>query len=227
MTDTKRGTKPWVKRSRLFLAAILVFFISSLWWHRPLLIFFGSVPIVEDSLEPADLIVVFSGGIPDVKYGVDLYHKGYAPRLLFLGHFPVELAVICKEPFQVIERPWDEISAQLAINAGVAREDLLFSDAFNHSTYERVESAIVVARENGVESAIFVGHLLHSRRVKFSASKILAESPFKVFSAPTPQSYYPEAYQFELESWWTDETHLRAVLGEYIRLIFYWINYGL
>ena len=90
-----------------------------------------------------------------------------------------------------------------------------------------MKSALQVAQSHNVQSVIFVGNLLHSRRVKFSAEKILSGSPPTLLSAPTPQSYFPEAYRFDAESWWTDESDLRLVVGEFIRMIFYWFKYGL
>jgi uncharacterized SAM-binding protein YcdF (DUF218 family) len=214
---------------RLWILALIpaAIAMAAVFSYRPILVQVGSLPILEDRLESCDLIVVMSGGLPDIHYGVDLYQQGYASKLLFVGHFPVELAVISKEPFEVVERPWDEIAGRLAVNAGVSEEKILYSNAFSTSTYERVQSALEVAREHDVKSVIFVGHLIHSRRVKFSANRILSGSPLKVISAPTPPSYFPEAYRFDVASWWTDESDLRLLFGEYIRLVFYLFKYGL
>lgn len=214
------------RRLCIFIAIFAAMMLTLLLCHRPILTKIGSLPILEDRLEPSDLIIVMSGGLPEIHYGVDLYHQGYAPKLLFLGHFPVELAVLQKEPFEVIEGSWDKIAAHLAVNGGVLAKDILYSDAFDSSTYERVHSALEVARKNNVRSAIFVSNLMHSRRVKFSAEKILKGSPPKIILAPVPQSYFPEAYRFDVESWWTDESDLKGVVGEYISLIFYWFKYG-
>ena len=103
------------------VTAILVLLVGSLAFvfHRPILTSVGSVPVVEDDLKPADLIAVISGTLPEIHYGIDLYHSGQGERLLFIGHFPVELAVLSENPFEVVEKPWDEIAGHLAIKAGI------------------------------------------------------------------------------------------------------------
>ncbi len=70
----------------------------------------GAYPVRQNIVVPSDLIVVVSGTLPEVHYGIDLYKAGYAPKLLFVGHFPVELAVLSKEPFELVEKPWDVIA---------------------------------------------------------------------------------------------------------------------
>jgi len=193
--------------------------------RQPLLTRIGAFPVVADELDDVDLIVVISGALPEVHYGIDLYQQGLAPRILFVGHFPVELAVISEEPFAVTEESWEVVAKHLATNAGVDADDILLSEAFTNSTYERVQSIATTAKSVGAESAIVVTDPMHARRVAFSADKILGEDGPGWRMAPTPGSYYPEAYRYDPTTWWSDEEEIKEVFGEYLKLAFYWLKY--
>lgn len=217
----------WTRYRRTFVV-FTIFFATALLlylFHPPLLRQIGAFPTVADDLEPVDLIVVISGTLPEIHYGLDLYHEGYGEKMLFLGHFPVELAVISKEPFEVVEKPWDEIAAHMATRAGVPENALIFSDAFDSSTYDRVASLIRTARTHDQMSMILVTGPSYSRRVAMSAHHILQGAEPSFLMAPTPQRYYPEAYRFHLENWWLDENHPKMVFDEYTKLAYYRLKY--
>ena len=212
-------------RSRLVISAIVLLLALGILLHRPILEFMGTIPISADDLEPAELVAVISGALPEIHYGLDLYRQGMGSRILFVGHIPVELAVISEEPFEVVERPWDEIAGRLAVGAGVPAENVLYSSAFTSSTYERVYALMETARENGHSSVIIVCDLVHSRRISFSARRIAEETGTRCLIAPTPAKYYLEPYRYDPKSWWRSEAFMTTVLGEYSKLLYYWIKY--
>jgi len=215
-----RHRRAWLVLGTVLLAVLLLYSV-----RRPLLHQVGAFLSVADPLQPVDLIVVISGTLPEIHYGLDLYHQGYGKKLLFLGHFPVELAVISKEPFEVMEKPWDEIAAHMAVQAGVPAEALIFSDAFDNSTYDRVASLMRTAQAHEQQSLIIVTSASYARRVAYSAHHILQGNEPTFLMAPTPQSYYPAAYRFHLDNWWLDENHPKMVFDEYTKLIYYWLKY--
>ena len=214
-------------RKRFVVPAIMIIFLLLMLYsfHRPILVGLASYLIVESELAPGDSIVVISGALPEIHYGIDLYRAGYGDKLLFLGHFPVELAVISQEPFAVMEMNWDEVAAQVAMAAGVPGEALIFSDAFTDSTYERAEAFIEAAYRHDIESLIVVSDEIHTRRLHYSVCKITADRPISILYAPTPQRYYPPAYRFDPQRWWSDESDLKELFGEYIKLVYYWLKY--
>jgi uncharacterized SAM-binding protein YcdF (DUF218 family) len=215
----------WRRRALLALGMFVLLCVVFYALRRPILHQIGAFPTVADPLQPVDLIVVISGTLPEIHYGLDLYHDGYGKKMLFLGHFPVELAVISKEPFEVLEKPWDEIAGHMAVQAGVPEEALIFSDAFDSSTYDRVASLIRAAREHDQQSIIIVTSPSYARRVALSARHVLQGAGPTFLMAPTPQRYYPEAYRFNLDDWWLDENHPKMVFDEYTKLAYYWIKY--
>ncbi len=107
------------KRRAITLAIIILALFSLYSLHEIILTRIGAYPVQQSVVAPSDLIVVVSGTLPEVHYGIDLYKAGYAPKLLFVGHFPVELAVLSKEPFELVEKPWDVIAGHMATSSGV------------------------------------------------------------------------------------------------------------
>ena len=215
-----------VRRQVVILSGLFVLIVLLLYgMRRPLLRQIGAFPTIADELKPVDLVVVISGTLPEIHYGLDLYHKGYGKKMLFLGHFPVELAVISKEPFEVMEKPWDEIAAHMATHSGVPADALIFSNAFDNSTYDRVASLIRAAKEHNQQSMIIVTSPSYSRRVALSARHLLQDNGPNFLMAPTPQHYYPEAYRFHVDDWWLNENHPKMVFDEYTKLVYYWLKY--
>ena len=91
--------------SKLLFLVILLLIACLLYVVRqPILVRIGSYPILHQDPIPSDLVVAISGGLPEINYAIDLYHKRYASKILFIGNFPVELAVLSEVPFAVTER---------------------------------------------------------------------------------------------------------------------------
>ena len=103
------------QRSRYVLLALTLLLALAFFFIHPILRFTGSVLIAADELRPAGLVAVISGALPEIRYGLDLCKQGFGDRILFVGHYPVELAVISEEPFDVVIRPWEEIAGRIAV----------------------------------------------------------------------------------------------------------------
>jgi hypothetical protein len=208
------------------LAALGIAVALSVFFCQAALRFMGRIPIVRDELRPAQLIAVISGALPEIHYGVDLYKKGLGEKILFVGHYPVELSVNSKDPFDVVEKTWDEVAAGLAVNSGVPPDRLLYSTAMTSSTYERVEAVLRAARAEGQKSIIVVCDVLHSRRIGFTGRRLAAHGGTKWMVTPTPTSYYPPPYRYNPDAWWHSETFTADLFAEYFKLLYYWGRYA-
>ncbi|MBX4189042.1 YdcF family protein [Candidatus Parcubacteria bacterium] len=105
----------------------------------------------NDTLENADLIYVFGGiGEAAVKEALKLKNEGYAPKILFSGKKASYMADV-----EITEA---EKYAEIAIEAGISKEDIL------------IENESVNTPENIVNSA----KLLHS--LNFLPKKVIAVS---------------------------------------------------
>ncbi len=213
-----------MRMSVRIVGALLLGLLVLLYLLRvPLLTRIGAYPVIASELQPSDLIAVMSGALPEIHYGIDLHKQGLAPKMLFVGEFPVDLAVISKEPFEVVQMSWDEIALHYATSLGVAKTDVLTSDAYASSTFDRVQAMLDVVKAHKLHSVIVISDLLHTRRIADSARRI--DPSITVLTAPTPQEYYPEAYRFHPQSWWQYEVDIKDVFGEYVKLAFYALGY--
>ena len=182
--------------------------------------------IAHDAIENADLIVIVSGGLPEIRYGVDLYHQGLASKILFLGSYPVTLAVVSTEPFAVVEESWEVVAGHLARNAGVADDAILLSETVARSTYERAEIFLESARQVEAKQLIVVSDPLHTRRLQYSVGKLLGDDDLPAIAmAPTPPRFYPPAYRFDPETWWRNENDIKYVFEEYVKMAYYLLKY--
>jgi uncharacterized SAM-binding protein YcdF (DUF218 family) len=214
----KRDQHVWLLVIGVTLLALMFLF------RRPILVEIGRFPVVGHPLQPSDLVATIAGTLPEIHYSTDLYHQQMGRKLLFIGSHPVVLAVMNAEPFVVAEKRWDELAGHLAVNAGVPREEILFTDAFFDSTYLRVAAILEVVRQQQMTSVIIVSDPLHTRRIVQSAYALVGAEPVRVLVAPTPAAYYPAPYRFHPENWWQSERELKEVFGEYIKLAFYLIK---
>lgn len=213
-----------IKSLRIYLLIVCILLALGLYFLRvPILTRVGAYPIVANELQASDVIAVMSGALPEIHYGIDLYKQGMGRKMLFVGNSPVELAVISKQPFEVVLKRWDEIANHYAVTAGVREADILTSEAFTNSTYERVKFALDMAKQHDLHSVIIISGVLHTRRIADSARRI--DPSISVRVIPMPQEYYPEAYRFYPDKWWQNEADIKDVFGEYVKLAFYALGY--
>ena len=102
------------KKYLLFLAGLVILLPATLvLTHRPILRAVGNFLVVEDDLQPADLIHILGGGYPDrLDYGAALYRAGFAPLVFATGTRRWKQRANCDSPEYLVCR------------GGVAPEDL-------------------------------------------------------------------------------------------------------
>lgn len=167
----------------------------------------GRFLIVRDQLKPADAIVVLGGDNNGerVAYGVELYKKGFAPKMLMSGG-----------PLQ-----WHLTSAEWmrkqAISLGVPPGAIFIQDR-SLSTLEDVLLTVPIIRENGYKSVLLVTSPTHSRRALWVFKKQLKKNSVEVLSAPVVKS------QFKLNQWWSRHEDTQQVMWEYVSLVYYFFQ---
>lgn len=92
--------------------------------REPILLAIGDFLVVEDTLQPADLIHVVSGEEDRLDYGVQLYLQGFGRRLFFTGDGVPDKPVIRAELYQ-----------EEAISQGVPPADIYLDGGPIDSTY--------------------------------------------------------------------------------------------
>jgi uncharacterized SAM-binding protein YcdF (DUF218 family) len=140
--------------------------------------------LVVNNPEPADLIVVLSGGNNDLRYwnGVRLMQEGYAPRLMLdvfstgevFGHQNIDLA----RDFVNRTTPGRSTVCSLAEN----------------STYGEARDLAQCLQGSNVKSILVVTSAYHTRRAFSILQKRLPQYQFFIYAAPDPY--------FFGERWW-------------------------
>lgn len=199
------------RRMVISVGAILAGYL--LLFHTPLIWIVGKPLKVSSPLEKSDMMVVLAGGVGEsgkvgqgyeerVQYAVELYKKGYAPRMIFSSGF--QYAV--KEA---------EIMKALAVSLGVPASAIILEENAN-STYQSFDLSRKILLANKAKSAIMISSPYNMLRLSLVARK--ANSPMYFVYAPIPRSiFFSDGKTVELK-------HIVAILHEYIGIVYYWFK---
>ena len=187
--------------------------------RRPLLASPAVYLRIEDPLRPADLIAVMPSGWEGVDYGIELYKKGYAPKLMLIGGYPFEFLQKDGPSFRVVRIDWELVARAIALEAGVPDDAILTRGG--SSTYEQARQFVELAEASQLNTVIIVTDDVHSRRISWSVAKFPASAKLALIYSPVPRSIYLPQEQFEADQWWADEESAKQVFAEYVKLGYY------
>jgi uncharacterized SAM-binding protein YcdF (DUF218 family) len=171
----------------------------------------GSVLIIQDDLQPADLIHVLGGDVERIDYGIELYKQGYGKKILFTGG-RVELPLV--------NATYSQLAQEYAESKGVPAEAILPDESMATSTYEEVlELQEILKNDSSLQSLIIVSSPYHLRRARWIFNKILGHH-VKLQFAPVP--FEKSRHK---QRWWTNELSLQTVVNEYLKMPFYILKY--
>ncbi len=191
----------------LVLAGCLIYI-----FREPILLTIGNFLIIQDSLQPADVIHVISG--PDYRtfYAIQLYKQGYGKYLFFTGGW-------CAEIQGVHADRGTQLSIEQDIPAGA-----IASDPYPvTSTYQEAERLKIWIDQTHtiVHSVIIVSDPHHMRRARWAYQQVLGKN-VKLIMAPVPFDQTP----FH-QRWWIDDTSRSMVREEYVKMVYYYARYKL
>lgn len=109
-----------------------------------------------------------------IRHGVDLYHAGLAPKLLFTGGVGVGQ-----------KHSEGSVGRSVAAQQGVPVGDILIEEQ-SRTTLQNLSEARSVMRKHGLRSAILVSDPLHLKR----AMTMAADLGIEAVSSPTPTTRY-------------------------------------
>ena len=210
------------KRQRRFAVigvCLLVLISGGYVARRPLLTSPAVYLRLEDPLRPADLIAVMPSDWQGVDYGIELYKKGYAPRLMLIGGYPFKLIAQDGESLRVVKMDWEQVARGIALQAGVPDDAILTRGG--SSTYEQARQFVDLAEASQLNTVIIVTDDVHSRRISWSVAKFPASARLALIYSPVPRSIYLPQEQFEADQWWADEESAKQVFAEYVKLGYY------
>jgi len=192
------------------LAAVLLVSTSLYLIREPVLLAIGDFLVVQDELEPADVIHVIAGPDDRTDYAIQLYQQGYGKQIFFTGGWCV-----------FHDYYHGQHGQERALEQGVSPEAIAFDDLQVTSTYAEVVQLrdFITHSQAPVRSVIVVSDPHHMRRARWTFWQVLGDE-IMVLMAPVP--FDMSLYR---RRWWTDEESRKYVKDEYLKMAYYYARY--
>lgn len=216
MRKKKKSKKSfgWLKLAIFVLLFISFFLVYS---HKAVLHSVASFLIVEDPLQPSDLLIVLAGDWWErAREGVDIYKKGYAKEILIMKEIKPHGYKELQNLGIVLNRT-HEVNKRLMIALGVPEEVIKIPEREANSTYKEALISKEIIKKQKIESVIIVTEKTHTRRACMTFQSILGKD-IRVICRPTKYD------DFHVEKWWLKRENIKEVIIEYQKLTFYFFS---
>jgi uncharacterized SAM-binding protein YcdF (DUF218 family) len=169
----------------------------------------GAYLIIADELQPANAVVILSGGDDSrMEEALSLYEAGYA-KLIILTETGRQL-----ENFDTLHS--NDIRIQL-LNNGIPGGNILITDIEVNSTADEAHAVQVLLTNQQFTSAIIVTDPYHTRRAAIVFRDIFGNSPIKLIFRPVRGSWYNSRTWFlSLDGWKFTSMEYFKILGYYL-----------
>jgi len=194
------------------IVILIVYLLSPL-----LLRLTGENLVYQDPMEPADIILVLSGGAPGrVMEAVDIYRKGLSKKIILTSQEYPEGYKTLKE--RGLNIPIEEDIEMMVLNYfKIPSRDVEIIPQTCNSTFSEATIAIPYLLQKGIKKSIIVTSKFHSKR----AMKIFTNlSEGKIRFIMIPSKYD----MFDPKIWWKERTFARYVFIEYQKLSEFYIS---
>ena len=163
--------------------------------------------------EKADVIVGFGNFNTDIaRRAAELYHQGYAPKILFTGGLGRNTEGLLPEPEAVR-------FARVAMECGVPKEDILLEDK-SANTKENIEFTRQLLEELRIPHDRILGvHQPFMERRITAAMGVYWRS--LDFSVTSPQVSIPEYLQRAKEQGISENASISVIVGDFQRMDLY------
>ncbi|GAB4471759.1 MAG: hypothetical protein Kow00124_09160 [Anaerolineae bacterium] len=201
------------RKKLLILTASIALLGAALFvFRKPLALAIGDYLVIQDDLQPADVIHVIAGDDYRTDYAIQLYQQGYGQQIFFTGGW-------CTTHNYYHGQHGEE----LATAQGVPEEAVAIDESEVISTYaEALRLRELIAQSpTPIRSVIVVSDPFHMRRARWAYRHVLGDE-VRVQMAPVPFEQAP--YRRE---WWTDDESRRYVRDEYLKMAYYLARYQL
>ena len=163
--------------------------------------------------QKADIIVGFGNFNTDIaRRAAELYHQGYAPKLLFTGGLGRNTEGMLPEPEAVR-------FARVAVECGVPEEDILLEDR-SRNTKENIEFTRALLEERNIPHDRILG--VHQ---PFMERRIVAAMgvywPEQTFTVTSPQVSIPHYLERAKQQGITENASVSVIVGDFQRIELY------
>jgi len=170
----KRGLLGWIGRILLLVLIWLIGVAAYIIWTGQ-----------RDDAGPADAIIVLGAAAYDAKpspvfeerirHGIDLFHRGLAPKLIFTGGYGGAGARFSES----------QVARRYALRQGVPEKAILI-ESISRNTHENLRQASTLMQNHNLHSAIIVSDPLHMAR----ALRLSGELGIQAVGSPTPTTRF-------------------------------------
>jgi uncharacterized SAM-binding protein YcdF (DUF218 family) len=156
--------------------------------------------VIDQPPRKADVIIVLSGDPARTQMGIDLYHMGYAPYLLFTSS--------------------DSSMEAAALGQGVPARAIILEERAD-STYENALYSKTLMEQDGLRSALVVSSDYHMLRSRLTFLRVFQNTgvAFTFTSVPDPRFHVGR-------DWWTSSRNIRHILREYSGIASLYLGMG-
>jgi len=202
---------------RRWLALLLVIVVLLLlWWQSGrLLTYLGGWLNVDEPPVPADYVFVFPGDQETRPFvAAALVNKGWASAVL--------VPEVYRDPSdEQVTPPSHEVIARVVRFRGVPEENVTILPAASTSTFEDALALNRFLQQHPKARVLAVTSSFHTRRTRWVLARVLGERFQRVHIVGAPcERFWPER-------WWTTYWGFQAVTGEYLKLLYYALRYGM
>lgn len=177
----------------------------------------GRFVVSTDAPQPSDAIIVLSGSLPDrILEAVDLYHDGFAPRILLVQERSRPgLAELERRGVRLPHA--HDLNLEVATQLGVPRAALILLEGPANSTLSEADAIVAHMRRERLRSALIVTSKIHSYRAGVIYRWLVGA---EIDIRSTPSRHDP----FDPERWWHSRGYTRRLVFEYQKLIVFWLG---
>lgn len=181
--------------------------------YLPLLQVIWDYLCLNQKLENADCIVGFGNFNTDIaRRTAELYHEGYAPKVLFTGGLGRNTEGLLPEPEAIR-------FARVAMDCGVPEEDILIEDK-SANTKENIEFTRSLLKQRGIPSDHILGvhQPFMERRITAAMGVYWPEVKFSVTS---PGVTIPEYLARAKDQGISENASVSVIVGDFQRMDLY------
>jgi uncharacterized SAM-binding protein YcdF (DUF218 family) len=154
---------------------------------------------VGQAPRPADFIVMLGGGGQRPTLAAELYHQGYAPRIIVSGCSPT------------LDDDWARL-----VEAGVPAEAILVND-HAQSTWNEAQQIVDRLQTEGAESVLIVTDGYHTRRARETYIHLDSSIEVAAISTEGPLTAH---------TWYNRPYGRSTIIKEYGKIGYYLLRYG-
>ena len=157
---------------------------------------------LRDELQPVDLCVVLGSRYPEtMDPAIDLWRRGWTPRILITGHGPEE-----------DQEKEADLFLEYALAIGVPERSIIVERQARHTRDNFELSTQLIEDWTSIRSVAIVGKPYHLRRAKMTAERFWPDGiEYVMLPSNLPQD-------LKAEDWWQGDWGRKRVLDELRRI---------